>query len=33
MLPRIAEYALRAAVWLGRDPDQSRDIQELPLLW
>ena len=29
MLPKTAEYALRAAVWLGRDPDQSQSADHL----
>jgi Rrf2 family transcriptional regulator, nitric oxide-sensitive transcriptional repressor len=29
MLPKTAEYALRAAVWLGRDPDQTESADEL----
>ena len=29
MLPKTAEYALRAAVWLGRDPDQTQSADHL----
>jgi Rrf2 family nitric oxide-sensitive transcriptional repressor len=29
MLPKTAEYALRAAVWLGRDPDQTESADQL----
>jgi len=29
MLPKTAEYALRATVWLGRDPDQSESADHL----
>jgi Rrf2 family transcriptional regulator, nitric oxide-sensitive transcriptional repressor len=29
MLPKTAEYALRAAVWLGRDPDQTETADHL----
>ncbi len=29
MLPKTAEYALRAAVWLGRDPDQTESADHL----
>ncbi len=29
MLPKTAEYALRAAVWLGRDPDQTESAEQL----
>ena len=29
MLPRTADYALRAAVWLGRDPDQTAPADRL----
>ena len=29
MLPRTAEYALRAAVWLGRDPNQTESADHL----
>jgi Rrf2 family nitric oxide-sensitive transcriptional repressor len=29
MLPKTAEYALRAAVWLGRDPDQTESADRL----
>lgn len=29
MLPKTAEYALRAAVWLGRDPDRTESADEL----
>lgn len=29
MLPKTAEYALRAVVWLGRDPDQPESAERL----
>ncbi len=29
MLPKTAEYALRAAVWLGRDPDRTESAVHL----
>lgn len=29
MLPKTAEYALRATVWLGRDPDQTESADHL----
>ena len=29
MLPKTAEYALRAAVWLGRNADQSQSADKL----
>jgi len=29
MLPKTAEYALRAAVWLGRDPDHTASADQL----
>jgi len=29
MLPKTAEYALRATVWLGRDPDQTASADQL----
>src|SRR5687768_9229181 len=29
MLPKTAEYALRAAVWLGREPDQPASADNL----
>lgn len=29
MLPKTAEYALRAAVWLGRDPHQTQSADHL----
>lgn len=29
MLPKTAEYALRAVVWLGRTPDLPRSAEEL----
>jgi Rrf2 family transcriptional regulator, nitric oxide-sensitive transcriptional repressor len=29
MLPKTAEYALRAAVWLARDPDQTHSAEHL----
>jgi Rrf2 family protein len=29
MLPKTAEYALRAAVWLGREPDQTQSADLL----
>jgi Rrf2 family protein len=29
MLPKTAEYALRAAVWLGRNPDQTESADHL----
>lgn len=29
MLPKTAEYALRAAVWLGRDPDRTESADHL----
>lgn len=29
MLPKTAEYALRAALWLGRDPDQTESADQL----
>lgn len=29
MLPKTAEYALRAAVWLGRAPDQTESADHL----
>lgn len=29
MLPKTAEYALRAAVWLGRQPGQTESAQDL----
>jgi Rrf2 family nitric oxide-sensitive transcriptional repressor len=29
MLPKTAEYALRATVWLGRDPDQVESADHL----
>jgi len=29
MLPKTAEYALRAAVWLGRDPDKTHSADHL----
>ncbi len=29
MLPKTAEYALRAAVWLGRTPDQAESADHL----
>ncbi len=29
MLPKTAEYALRAAVWLGRNPDQHESADNL----
>ncbi len=29
MLPKTAEYALRAAVWLGGDPDQTESADRL----
>jgi Rrf2 family protein len=29
MLPKTAEYALRAAVYLGRDPDQTESADQL----
>src|SRR5438105_13571749 len=29
MLPKTAEYALRAAVWLGRDPTRSEKADNL----
>ena len=29
MLPKTAEYALRAAVWLGRDPNQTQSADHL----
>lgn len=29
MLPKTAEYALRAAVWLGRDPDLTESADHL----
>ncbi len=29
MLPKTAEYALRAAVWLGHEPDQTESADKL----
>lgn len=29
VLPKTAEYALRAAVWLGRDPDRNESADHL----
>ena len=29
MLPKTSEYALRAAVWLGRDPDRTESADHL----
>lgn len=29
MLPKTSEYALRAAVWLGNDPDSTESADEL----
>ncbi|APW61600.1 RrF2 family transcriptional regulator [Paludisphaera borealis] len=29
MLPKTAEYALRAVVWLGRDPDRAESADRL----
>lgn len=31
MLPKTAEYALRAAVWLGRAPEQAESADQLAL--
>ena len=31
MLPKTSEYALRAAVWLGRDPERTESADQLAI--